>query len=149
MKKSFFTLILLSFSLISLHAQSEDVAVRKTIEDETRSFHTNSDRNVFLSYWNIIDATTMTYSGVGNVINMTGADMRDAAQKGTIPLADGSTASYENFIVRTSGTVAWASFTQIDTHKDGTKSPKLQEFRMLEKIKGAWKITCSSVHEIK
>jgi hypothetical protein len=149
MKKTFFTLFLLAFSLISIHAQSEEAAVRKAIEDETRNYHSNPDRSVFLSYWNVTDATIMTYSGGGNVTNLSGKQMSDAIKNGVIPNADNMTTAYETFVVKVSGNVAWASFIQIDSKPDGTKGPRLQEFRMMEKINGAWKIVASSVHELK
>lgn len=149
MKKTLFILALLAINLCAAIAQSEDAAIRKAIEDETRAFHTNPDRNVFLSYWNITDETVMTYSGGGNMSKITGAQMRDAVKNGTIPGVDNMTVTYENFTVRSSGNVAWASFVQIDTDKDGKKGPRLHEYRMLEKINGAWKIVCSSVHEMK
>lgn len=149
MKKTFFSLLFLAFGLIVANAQSDDAAVRKAIEDETRAFHTNPDRNVFLSYWNITDETVMTYSGGGNTIKITGVQMRDAVKNGTIPGVDNSTTTYESFTIRSNGNVAWASFVQIDIDKDGKKGPRLHEYRMLEKINGAWKIVCSSVHEMK
>ncbi len=149
MKKILITLAFLAINLCAAMAQNEDAAIRKAIEEETITFHTNADRNVFLSYWNITDATVMLYSGGGNVVSLTGAQMNDATKNGTIPPVDGSVASYENFLVRSSGNVAWASFTQQDTKKDGTKTPRMQQFRLMEKINGAWKITSSSVHELK
>jgi Domain of unknown function (DUF4440) len=149
MKKVFFSLFFLTFSLISLRAQSEEAAVRKAIEDETRTFHTIADRNVFLSYWNLNDASIMTYSGGGNVTVIKGEQMKDAVKNGQLPPPDFITVAYENFVVKVSGNVAWASFVQVDTNKDGTKGPRLQEFRMMEKTNGAWKITASSVHELK
>ena len=149
MKKTLITLAFLAINLFTATAQSEDAAIRKAIEEETSTFHTNADRNVFLSYWNITDATVMLYSGGGNVVSLTGAQMKAATTNGTIPAPDGSVVSYENFVVRSSGNVAWASFIQQDTRKDGTKSPRMQEFRLMEKINGAWKITSSSVHELK
>ncbi len=149
MKKTLITLAFLALNLFAATAQNEDAAIRKAIEDETSTFHTNADRNVFLSYWNITDGTVMLYSGGGNVVSLTGAQMKAATANGTIPLPDGAVAAYENFVIRSSGNVAWATFTQQDTKKDGTKTAKLQEFRLMEKINGAWKITSSSVHELK
>ncbi len=140
---------LLYFTLLPLmHAQSDAEEIKKVIVAETYAFHTNTDRNVFLSYWNISDETIMVYSPTqGTPTMLTGAMMKGAAQAGKIPLADQGTTEYSNVVIRASGSIGWASFDQKETVNGTTTA--LYAFRFLEKIDGKWKIVSSSIHEYK
>jgi hypothetical protein len=145
-KKTFLLLLLFVVALPLIHAQSDVAEIQKTIEAETTAFHVNADRNVFLSYWHITDATIMVYSPInGKSTVLTGPMMKGAAQAGQIPLADQGQAEFSSYVIRASGNVGWASFDQKETAANGTIT-HLYGFRCLEKIDGKWKIVSSSVH---
>jgi hypothetical protein len=149
MKNIFLTLFLLAASLSAANAQSADeAAIRKAIEAESEAYHTNPDRAAFISYWHITPETRLVYTGLDGGGIFTGNDMKMAAEKGQFPPADQASREFTNYVVRTSGNLGWASFDQKNTLPNG-EVHTMREFRMMEKVGGAWKIVSSSVHEYK
>jgi Domain of unknown function (DUF4440) len=124
-------------------AKNEEAdAIKKAIEEEASQFHINTDRNVFLKSWNMVDGTIMVYSGKTGLTKLSGKDIKSAAEKGVIPKANGEVTKFSNYVVRTSGNVGWASFDQTSA-----KGIVTHEFRMMEKVGNDWKIVSSSVHD--
>jgi hypothetical protein len=130
------------YTNISPTKADEEAAIQKTIEDEGHEFHYNTDRNSFLSFWNMTDATRMVYSGKTGLIKLTAKDMKDAAEKGVIPKADNQNSTFSNYVIRVNGNVSWVTNDQTDS-----KGILYHEVRCLEKIAGVWKIVSSSVHD--
>ena len=60
----------------------------------------------------------------------------------------GGTSVNSNYKINVSGKNAWVSHDEVSTAKDGTKSYSY-EFRILEKIRGQWKLVGQSIHMYK
>jgi Domain of unknown function (DUF4440) len=119
----------------------DEAAIKKAIENESSQFHINPDRNVFLQSWNMVDGTTISYSGKGGMTTLSGKDMKAAAEKGVIPKANGEVTTFSNYLVRANGNIGWATFDQTSA-----KGIVTHEFRCMEKVGNDWKIVSSSVH---
>jgi hypothetical protein len=145
MKKIFNFLVFLVGSVCATFAQSEDAAIKKMIESESRAFHENTDRNAFINYWSLAKGSIMVYSGNGSCTVFSGEQMKDAAASGQIPKPDNAKVEMSNYVIRANGNLAWAIFDQKTTTPDG-KSSYQHEFRCLEKSGSDWKIVGSSVH---
>jgi hypothetical protein len=130
------------FTDIQPSKTEEEAAVQKVIEDEGHEFHFNTDRNSFLSFWNMTDATRMVYSGKTGLVKLTAKDMKDAAEKGIIPKADNQKSTFSNYTIRVNGNISWVTNDQTDS-----KGILYHEVRCLEKIGNTWKIVSSSVHD--
>lgn len=148
MKKILFVLSILALSLGSAAAQSADeTAIRTVIENESKAFHTNTDRTAFLGYWSVTPDTRLVYSGPADAHSTIPGDaMKSAAASGQLPPADNAVSEMTNFVIKASGTVGWAAFDQKTTTPDG-KSEYMREIRCMEKVRGEWKIVSSSVHQ--
>jgi hypothetical protein len=143
--KSLLTTLLLINTIFLMAQNGEEAAVRAAIEAESKAFHTNPDRQVFLSSWKLEGDSRLVYQGTEGTNLMTGDGIKAAVAAGQIPPADKAVSEFSNFVVRAGGTVAWATFDQKSTTPDG-KLQYTREFRCMEKVNGQWKIVSSSVH---
>jgi hypothetical protein len=60
---------------------------------------------------------------------------------------NGGTFANTNYQIHVEGNTAWAMYDSVKTDDKG-KHPSY-EVRMMEKVNGAWKIVCMSVHHYK
>lgn len=56
MKIKLLALLFFALSLGSAMSQSDETAIRQVIEAESKAFHTNADRTLFMTYWQITSA---------------------------------------------------------------------------------------------
>lgn len=146
MKNIVLTLCIFTASTVAMLAQNDAAAIQKAIESESQAFHTNPDRNVFISFWQITDDTRLVYSGPDGNSFISGKEILNAITNGQLPPTDNASAVFSNYTIKFSGVTGWASFDQENTDATGKKS-YMHEFRMMEKVNGNWKIVSSSVHQ--
>lgn len=140
-------LILLFISQVSCVRGSHENEIRTCIENESLSFHTDSDRSKFLEYWGTSKEMRIIYSGLDRTLAFISiADVRAKVKDGTMRAATMAKSKYSNFVIRVSGTVAWAMFDQDALTPEGRET-RTHEFRCLEKIDGNWKIISASIHQ--
>jgi hypothetical protein len=144
MKKISFLLVLII--QVSCTKNMQENEVKATIEGESLSFHTDSDRSKYLEYWGDSKDMKLTYSGLDRTLNfITVNDLKIKTKNGTVRAATMAKSKYSNYAIRVSGTVAWAMFDQKAVTPEGRETDT-HEFRCLEKINGKWKIIGSSIH---
>jgi hypothetical protein len=82
--------------------------------------------------------------------NGTALDIPPAAMKNTDPAAmgNGGSSINTNYKMTIQKNSAWVSHDEVSTSKDGIKSYSY-EIRLLEKIKGEWKLVGQSIHVYK
>jgi hypothetical protein len=140
--------LLASLALLSTtiaFAQSADeAAIKKVIEAETAAFQAGA-LELWKSFWQIQPYTRALSTGADG----THFDITQEMLKNPPPgvLGRGSSCANTNYLthISTNSDMAWSSFDQVETRKDGTKA-YAHQMRILEKINGAWKLVGSSVH---
>jgi hypothetical protein len=144
--QSFFLFLSLAlFSSTFAFAQSADeAAIKKVIEAETAAFQAG-ELELWKSFWQIQPYTRVLTSGTDGSHLDISKEMLKNPPNGV--LGRGSSCVNSNYLIHisTNGDIAWSSFDQVETRKDGTKA-YAHQMRILEKINGAWKLVGSSVH---
>ncbi len=145
MKKPMLSLAF-AFLLFSAKSQSADeLAIQKTCEAETRAWLA-ADAATFNNCWQIRPYSRILVSTEDGQTFAIGADQ----MKPAVATAMGNGGTFEIFNLKysISGNSAWVTHDEVKTATDGSKHHSY-EFRMLEKVDGAWKIVAMSVHHQK
>jgi hypothetical protein len=137
-------LALMTLSIGVASAQSDEAAIKKVIEEETRAWHAG-DLKAQMACWQIQPYSRALISTMNGMHFDLSADM----MKNRDPLTPtGASASNSNYLIQLNGNTAWSSHDQTTTAKDDTKGFS-HEMRMLEKSGSTWKIVGMSVHQYK
>jgi hypothetical protein len=142
MKKFLLIFCLATIAIKSFSQSKDEMAIKLLLEKESATWR-SGDVKGHAECWAIKPYTRIIVSKVdGNVVEVQPEMMINppAAMVGK-----GGTAVNTNYKMRISGNTAWVSHNETSTAVDGTKSYSY-EFRMLEKIKGKWKLVGQSIH---
>jgi hypothetical protein len=140
--------VLLLTSLFSAQAQSnaaDEAAIKAVVEAETRAWLT-ADVTTFKDCWQVHPYSRIlvtTEKGEHFDVPTDGMKTLAAADMGS-----GGSFSNSNYRISVKGDMAWLTYDEVKTDKDGTQSPS-HELRILEKVDGKWKIVGMSVHHYK
>ncbi len=144
--KKIYSLVLITF-LFSCSESGNENDVKKVIESESLSFYTDSNRSNFLRFWGDSKDMRIFYSSPERSQFYTSVnELKKTTNKGLLPAANMAKSSYSNYVIKLSGSVAWAMFDQKTITPDGSET-YTHEFRSLERINGEWKIIGSSIHQ--
>jgi hypothetical protein len=145
MQKMFFLLLLLSSALSGYSQQKEEAAIIKLLEKESATWR-SGDIKGHAACWAIKPYSRILYSaGDGSTIDIPPAMMMNPPVD---MVGKGSSSMNTNYKMNISGNNAWVSHNEESTAKDGTKT-YTYELRILEKIKGQWKLVGQSIHTYK
>jgi hypothetical protein len=145
MKNLLFTILFFACA-IALTAQStEELAIQKVCEAETRAWLAK-DATTFNDCWQIRPYSRIVMSGDDGQTMSIGSDQMKPRTAETI-FGNGGTFVNTNYQIHVEGNTAWAMYDSVKTDDTG-KHPSY-EVRMMEKVNGAWKIVCMSVHHYK
>jgi|SRR5450755_450316 hypothetical protein len=144
MKKTLFS-ILLSGVVVFAFAQTEEIAIKNVLNEETKAFY-DRDAHKMVSYWHQTPQTTMyIIISPAHVIDTRGASFNaDSIQKNMLggePLKIDF--HRENWIFCINDNSAYVTFDQISN--DTQAKQYTHETRFMEKINGSWKIVSSNV----
>ena len=143
-KLSFF--LLFSFTLLAYSQKNNEAAkIISLLEKESATWRAGDGKG-HADCWYIQPYSRILIStGNGTTI-----DVPPAAMKNTDPAAmgNGGSSINTNYKMSIQKNSAWVSHNEVSTAKDGTKSYSY-EIRMLEKIKGKWKLVGQSIHVYK
>ena len=149
MKQIAIITFLLCISSICNAQTKEEAAIRKILELEIINFHTNANRKVYASYWQVKPETSFASSSLnGNSFFMTSDDFKVGIENNQFPPVDNATCTFSNFVVKAGCTTGWATYDIKMVTPDG-KEDYIHSFRGLEKIGGVWKIITGSEHQYK
>ncbi|MBC7572070.1 MAG: hypothetical protein H7319_20435 [Spirosoma sp.] len=144
MKTKLVSLALLLMSAGAMAQMSADeVAVRNTIETETRAFH-EANGELLRAQWSTKPYAERQHAsleaalGVPYVKGDKLTSFADAYIKTLKP--SGLTTRVSDHDVHISGAMAWATFTQETLDKAGAVTRKQREVRVLERETAGWKI---------
>lgn len=144
--KTFLSCFLFMNVAIVSYAQSGDQrAIREVIEAESRSYHTNPDRKIYFTYWQITPQSRWAYSSKDWREFMNGEDIKAMIASNAYPPADNAKGTFSDFSIKVSNKVGWATFDVKAIDPEGKES-FAHSFYCLEKIGGAWKIISASEH---
>ena len=130
--------------LAMMHAlgQKDSVAIKKLLEKESATWR-SGDIRAHASCWHIQPYSKILVSTTdGRCLDIPVASIVHPSPSMT---GKGGTSSNTNYHFSIHGNNAWVSHDEISTAKDGTTSYS-HEIRMLEKIKGQWKLVAQSIH---
>ncbi len=149
MKHIIITSLLLAFTFICLAQTKDEAVIQKIFESEIINFHTNTNRKVYVSYWQIKPETRFVSSSLnGDHLLLTSDDFKAGIANNQFPPADNATCSFSNFVVKAGDTTGWATYDIKMVTPDG-KEDYIHSFRGLEKMGGVWKIITGSEHQYK
>jgi hypothetical protein len=135
--------LLLTTLFLSCRAPMDDsTAIQQLLEKESATWRTgdfaaHSDCWHIQPYSRILVSTT-----AGETFDVPPALMKDP----DAPMGDGGTSVNSNYKMSIQGDHAWVSHDEISTARDGQKVYS-HEIRILEKVKGAWKLVGQSIHQ--
>jgi hypothetical protein len=123
---------------------SDVEAIKALIEKETTAFF-EIDYNTWASSWTHAPYAFWSFADTTDVNSFSGWDNIEAGFKEYFQTAKPSKAKIDRkwLDVKVWGNAAYARFTQ-QVH-DNSRRPPQAELRVLEKVKGVWKIVCVSV----
>jgi SnoaL-like domain len=141
-------LVIASFLLLapSAYAQSaEEAAIKTLCEAETRAW-LSKDVATYKNCWELRPYTRVVGTGEdGQIMNLAAEQLKTVnadVMGGAVTFAN------SNYQIHVEGNTAWATYDSVKTDDKGKTHPSY-EFRLLEKIGGAWKIVGMSVHHYK
>jgi hypothetical protein len=140
-----FCVCILVCSSVSLIAQKNDIeAIKALIEKETTAFF-EIDYNSWASSWSQAPYAFWSFADTTDVNSFSGWRNIDAGFKDYFRTSKPSKAKIERtwMDIKVFGNGAYARFTQ--QVSDNTARPPQAEVRVLEKVKGEWKIVCVNV----
>lgn len=140
-----FCICILVCSSVSLTAQKNDIeAIKALIEKETTAFF-EIDYDAWASSWSQSPYAFWSFADTTDVNSFSGWENIEAGFKDYFRTSKPSKAKIERtwMDIKVFGNGAYARFTQ--QVSDNTSRPPQAEVRVLEKIKGAWKIVCVNV----
>ena len=142
MKKVFLFFYVAILSNFCYSQSKDEMAIKMLLEKESATWR-NGDVKGHAACWEIKPYTRIIVSKVdGTMVEVPPQIMIDPP---ATMIGKGGAAVNTDYKIRVSGHTAWVSHNEISTAADGTKSYSY-EFRMLEKIKGKWKLVGQSIH---
>jgi hypothetical protein len=152
MKTNFLTLALLLLCAGAFaQASADEIAVRKTIETETRAYH-EANHALLMAQWSdkpYIERQQANLQPTGAPF-LKGDNLRafgDSYIKTMKPT--GNTVRMSDYDVHISGPMAWATYTQDTVDGTGKVQDKQREIRILERDTAGWKIVFLGFQEMK
>jgi hypothetical protein len=129
----------------SAHAQTADeVTIQKLCEAETRAW-LDKDVATYVKCWEIRPYSRIVVTTEeGQTMNITAEQMKTVSAD---VMGGNATFANSNYQIHVEGNTAWATYDEVKTDAKGAHPS--YEFRLLEKIGGAWKIVGMSVHHYK
>ncbi len=142
MKQLLLLLSLLSTLLLSCHSSMNDsTAIQQLLEKESATWRAG-DFKGHSDCWHIQPYSKILVSTAnGKMFDVVPALMKDP----NATMGDGGTSSNSNYQMSIHGDHAWVSHDEVSTAKDGLKTYS-HEIRILEKVKGQWKLVGQSIH---
>ncbi len=140
-----FCICILVCSAVSLFGQKNDIeAIKALIEKETKAFF-EIDYKTWASSWSQTPYAFWSFADTTDVNSFSGWEKIDAGFRDYFRTSKPSKAKIERtwMDIKVYGNGAYARFTQ--QVSDNTSRPPQAEVRILEKVKGAWKIVCVNV----
>lgn len=135
---------LLSLLFACHHDTDETAAIKKLLETESASWR-SGDVATHAACWSVQPYSRILVSTFeGKTFDVDPKLMLGAAAG----MGQGGSSSNSNYKMNISGHTAWVSHDEISVDTAGHKSYSY-EVRLLEKIKGDWKITGQSIHVYK
>ncbi|MBL7856426.1 MAG: nuclear transport factor 2 family protein [Cyclobacteriaceae bacterium] len=126
-------------------SQNKEIdAIKQVLERETKAFF-EIDSKAWADSWSHVPYAFWSFADTTDVNSFSGWDAIEKGFADYFKTAKPSKANIDRtwHDIRIYGNAAYARFTQ---HvKDGTERPPQAEVRVLEKIKGKWKIVCVTV----
>ena len=143
MKKIYLLVIYLSlFSVSSFSQTEEEAAIIKLLEKDSATWR-SGDLEGHASCWAIKPYSRIVVSTADeNVIEVPPAYMVSPPEG---LAGKGGTFIHSNYEFSIQGNMAWVSHDEVSYSKEGQETKSI-EFRMLEKIKGSWKLVGQSIH---
>lgn len=140
----FSCLVLLTFNTYA-QKSNDTISIKAVIEKETTTWRMG-DIKGHAACWKIQPYTRILVSTADGA----SFDIPPLLMINPTPdiMGDSSVSVNTNYKISIYGNTAWTTHDQLTTAKDGIKSYSY-EMRMLEKIKGQWKIVGESVHHYK
>lgn len=149
-------LILLTFSCAGLFAQdkkskskspppvNDEVAIRATIEKETKAFF-EIDQKTWASLWVHEPYAFWSFADTTDVNSFSGWEDISKGFNNYFKTSKPSTANIKRdwHHIKIQGNMAYIRFTQQVT--DDSNRPPQAEVRVMEKVNGEWRIVCVSV----
>jgi hypothetical protein len=127
------------------HAQSTDeAAIQKLCETETRAWLAK-DVATFNNCWQVRPYSRIVITTEDGQTISVNSDQMKAVQADA--MGGSGTFANSNYQIHVEGNTGWAVYDSVKTDDKG-KHPSY-EFRLLEKVDGAWKIVGMSVHHYK
>lgn len=123
---------------------NDETAIRQLLEKESATWRAG-DYAAHAACWHIRPYSRIVVSTPeGKVIDVPPQLMHDPKAE----MGDGGASENSNYRMRIDRDQAWVTHDEISMDKDGAKTYS-HEFRMLEKIDGAWKLVAQSIHQYK
>ena len=136
-------LILAATVLFSCNKKTDETAAIKTLLEKESATWRAGDSKAHADCWHIQPYSTILVSTADGVtINVPPSVMTDPP---AASIGHGGNAVNSNYKMSIHDDNAWVSHNEESTSKDGKKSYSY-EIRMLEKIKGEWKLVGQSIH---
>lgn len=138
-----FLVLLLSIPVLGCSAQTADsVTIIKVLEKESSTWRA-ADFAGHASCWYIQPYSQILISTAdGSFINVPPAAMVSPSTK----MGNGGSSYNTNYKLSIHGNTAWVTHHEVSLAPDGKKSFSV-EIRLLEKIKGNWKLVGQSIHQ--
>ena len=143
MKKMFFLFLFMGMSIYAYCQNSADKdAIIKLLEKESATWR-SGDVKEHADCWYIEPYSRILVSAAdGSMFDVPPQNMIDPAPG---MMGKGGTSANSNYKMSIHGNDAWVSHDEESTATDGKKSYS-SEIRILEKIKGRWKLVAQSIH---
>ena len=140
--KLILTLCLLLISVFSYSQTNNDsVAIVKLLDKAAVTFR-SGDAKAYADCWHVQPYSVMLVSSAdGKAISRPAQALAQPSSS----MGQGGFAIATNYRMGIYGDNGWASFDEISTAKDGTKTYSY-EMWMVEKIEGEWKLVAGSLH---
>lgn len=121
---------------------TEEAAIRQVLERESATWRAG-DVAGHAACWQLRPYSRIVVSTTaGQVIDVPPARMVAPSPS----MGQGGSAVNSNYRMHVAGRTAWVSHEEVSTAKDGQKTYS-HELRMLEKVKGQWKLVGQSIHQ--
>lgn len=121
----------------------DEKAIIQLLEKESATWR-SGDGRAHAGCWEVKPYSRILVSTTdGKTFDVPPAAMKDTSNKG-----NGGTSSNSNYKFSIHGDFAWVSHDEVSTDTSGVKSYS-HEFRMLERVRGHWKLTGQSIHMYK
>lgn len=122
--------------------KADEIAIKKLLEKESATWRA-ADVKGHAACWVIKPYSRILVSTTDNKVLDIPPDYMVNPPLGK--LGNGGSSINSNYKMHISGNNAWVSHDELSTTLDGTKNYSY-EIRILEKIKGQWKLVAQSIH---